>query len=83
MNTLIRSALVLGIVLALPVTGYAVGAEAAKPAEHTMHHHKADLAKATALAAPKGAVVAPAAPLQETDGLSRNDEDCNFGCIDH
>ena len=36
---------------------------------------------ATALAP---ASVAPAAvPSRETDGLSRNDEDCRFGCIDH
>jgi len=83
MNTLIKSALALGIILALPVTGYAVGAEAPNPAHHTMHHHKGDFAKATALAAPRGAVVAPSAPLPETDGLSRRDEDCNMGCIDH
>jgi hypothetical protein len=35
------------------------------------------------IARPKGAVVAPSAPLPETDGLSRSDEDCKFGCIDH
>jgi hypothetical protein len=34
------------------------------------------------IARPKGAV-APSAPLPETDGLSRRDEDCKFGCIDH
>jgi hypothetical protein len=83
MNTLIKSVLALGIILALPVTGYAVGAEEPNPAHRTMHHHKEDFAKVTALAAPRGAVVAPSAPSPETDGLSRNDEDCKFGCIDH
>jgi hypothetical protein len=83
MNTLIKSASALVIILALPVTSYAVGAEAQNPAHHTMHHHKGDYAEATALATPLGVVVAPLAPLPETDGLSRRDEDCKFGCIDH
>ena len=83
MNTLIKTALVLGIISSLPTAGYAVGAEAPNTAHRTMLHHKGDLAKATALAPPRGAVVAPAAPLPETDGLSRSDEDCKMGCIDH
>ena len=33
---------------------------------------------ATALAPAPGA-----AGVREKDGLSRNDDDCNFGCIDH
>jgi hypothetical protein len=37
---------------------------------------------------PRASALAPA-PIAalvrrgETDGLSRNDEDCNYGCIDH
>jgi hypothetical protein len=60
-----------------------VCAEAPNPAHHAMHRHNGDFAKATALAGPQGAVVAPSAPLPVTDGLSRIDEDCKFGCIDH
>ncbi|MBV8106459.1 MAG: hypothetical protein JO223_17895 [Hyphomicrobiales bacterium] len=83
MKILIKTVLMLGVILAVPVTGYAGSAEGPHPAHRTMHHHKGALAKATALAAPPGAVVAPPAPLPETDGLSRRDEDCNMGCIDH
>jgi hypothetical protein len=82
MNTLIRSAFVLGLILALLVTGDAAGAEEPNPSQHTMHHHKRNFPKASALAE-RRAVVAPSAPMPETDGLSRHDEDCNTGCIDH
>jgi hypothetical protein len=83
MNTLIKTALVLGIISFLPTAGYAAGAEAPNTAQHRMLHPTGDLAKATALAPPRGAVVAPSAALPETDGLSRSDEDCKMGCIDH
>lgn len=69
-------------ILAAPVAAYpALGAGAPAPGHRTVRHHKAaDFAKASALAAP-AAVAAPAS--RETDGLSRNDDDCNMGCIDH
>jgi hypothetical protein len=51
-------------------------------------------ARHSALDFKKAKAMAPPAPIflmesvradhrPETDGLSRNDEDCNFGCIDH
>jgi len=49
---------------------------------HRTVHHMAKFAKATALVAP-ALPAARSSSLPETDGLSRNDEDCNYGCIDH
>jgi hypothetical protein len=52
---------------------------------HRAHpHHKANSADAKALA-PLWATPAAAAPYaaHETDGLSRDPDDCNFGCIDN
>jgi hypothetical protein len=83
MNTVLRLVFVLELIIALPATGYAVGAEAPNPAHRTMHQHQEDLVKATALATPHRRVVAPASRSPEIDGLSRHDEDCNMGCIDH
>jgi hypothetical protein len=80
---MIRSAFVLGLIIALPAAGYAVGAKAPNPAHRTMHQHEQTLARATALAVPQGVVVAPLSRSPEVDGLSRHDEDCNMGCIDH
>jgi hypothetical protein len=46
---------------------------------HRTIQHRATFNNATALA--------PSLPVpsgwRETDGLSRNDDDCNYGCIDH
>ncbi len=56
---------------------------ARRPAYETGHkpaqRRVADFAETTAYVSP----VTPIAQAPETDGLSRKDEECNFGCIDH
>ena len=60
-----------------------------QPTHATVRHSAHDFAKAKAMAPlPPLAPWNETAPMRadhrpETDGLSRNDEDCNFGCIDH
>ncbi len=61
--------------LALPALSAPSHAARPKPAQHRV----ADFAKATAYVSP----VTPIAQAAETDGLSRKDEECNFGCVDH
>ena len=61
----------------------ASGAESSAPVRHAVHHNRLDFAKARALAPSMAPVVRPEPVLPETDGLSRHDEDCNYGCIDH
>jgi len=53
------------------------------PMRHPARHHAADFARARALASPAIDPLAPSPRAPETDGLSRNDDDCNMGCIDH
>ncbi len=70
----------LGFVLAIPLFAVpALGApthlEGSKPA----HHRVADFTQATAYVS----LVTPTAQAPETDGLSRKDDECNFGCVDH
>jgi hypothetical protein len=70
----------LGFLLAIPL--FALPAHGA-PAHDTGHrpaqHRVADFAEARAYVSP----VTPIAQAPETDGLSRKDEECNFGCVDH
>ena len=47
---------------------------------HRAVHHEAVDPRASALAP---APAAASARQPQTDGLSRNDDDCNYGCIDH
>ena len=73
-------ALAFGFALTMPIPAYAqVGAQPTYKHRAHVHHFMAIPRTATALMpAPATAVRAP-----ETDGLSRNDDDCKFGCIDH
>ena len=81
MKTLFKASSALVIVLSLSGAAYPLGTGMVAPSHRTVHH-MANFAKATALVAP--AFPAARSPsLPETDGLSRNDEDCNYGCIDH
>jgi hypothetical protein len=84
MKTLLNTSVALGILLAAPVMTYPeVSANA--PTVHRAHpHHKDNFVDAKALA-PLSATPAAAAPYSahETDGLSRNPDDCaKYGCID-
>jgi len=73
-------ALAFGFVLTRPIPAFAqVGAQPSHKHEAHVHHFMAIPRTATALVpAPATAVRIP-----ETDGLSRNADDCNMGCIDH
>jgi hypothetical protein len=73
--------LAFGLALTAPIAAYAqVGGQPTYKHKAHVHHFMAIPRTATALMpAPATAVRVP-----ETDGLSRNDDDCNrFGCIDH
>jgi hypothetical protein len=61
--------------LALPALGAPAHDTGSKPPQHRL----ADFAEARAYVSP----TTPVAQVPETDGLSRKDEECNFGCIDH
>ncbi len=85
MKTHLKTSLALGLILILnggAFSAYAASApdKMTPPARHL--HLKDSFAKAKALA-PAAVPQAPAPRVPETDGLSRNDEDCNYGCIDH
>ena len=80
MSVSFKAPMALGFLLAIPL--FALPAHGA-PAHETGHkpaqRRVADFADATAYVSP----VTPIAQAPETDGLSRKDEECNFGCIDH
>jgi len=83
MKSITMLALSLGVSLCAPVGVYASDGGGLSHKHHA-HHQAADLyfplsPKAVALVPVP--VVVPAA--RETDGLSRNREDCNEGCIDN
>jgi hypothetical protein len=80
MSVSFKAPMALGFILAIPLfavptLGAATHLEGSQPA----HHRVADFAQATAYVSP----VTPTAQAAETDGLSRKDDECNFGCIDH
>jgi len=80
MNAPLRAPMALGFILAVPLFALpALGASAPEVKHRPAHHRVADFAKARALMNP----AAPAQREPETDGLSRNVEDCNMGCIDN
>ena len=82
MKTLFKASIVVGIILSLSAAAYPAESGGVVVHSHRTVHHITNFAKATALAAP--ALPSARSPsLPETDGLSRNDEDCNMGCIDH
>ncbi|HEY3621668.1 MAG TPA: hypothetical protein VGL12_04585 [Roseiarcus sp.] len=80
MNTSPKAPRALGFILAIPL--FALPAHGA-PAHDTGHepaqHRVADFSEARAFVSP----ATPVAQAPETDGLSRKDEECNFGCVDH
>jgi hypothetical protein len=74
-------ALALGFALTAPIPVYAeFGAEPSHNHKVHVRHFMAIPRTATALTPPP----ATAVPAPETEGLSRNADDCvKFGCIDH
>ena len=88
--------MVLGFILAFSLFAVsALGAPAQDTGYRPAHHRPADFAKARALVSPSPVLVPEAilpagqenhgrlTTAAKTDGLSRADDDCNFGCIDH
>ena len=75
-----KAPMAFGVLLAIPL--FALPAHGA-PAYDTGHkpaqRRVADFAQARAYVS----LVKPVAQAPETDGLSRDDKECNFGCIDH
>jgi hypothetical protein len=70
----------LGFILAIQLFALpALGAPAHDRGYQPAHQRAADFADAKAYASPR----TPVSQAPETDGPSRNDEECNFGCIDH
>jgi hypothetical protein len=81
MNAYLKAPLALAFILAIPLFARpALGAPAQETGHRSAHHRVADFTPATAL-------VSPAAPVwraPQTDGLSRNAEECSRGgCIDN
>ena len=77
MKCLIVTAAALGISLCAPVVVYAHDMAPAHKAHHVYHVARATIpASATALAL-------PIVPKRDSDGLSRDRENCNTGCIDN
>jgi hypothetical protein len=76
-------ALAFGFALAVPGSAYAY-VHSAHVYRHGQHHAtQAEISqkKVTALVALR--TISPPSIFKETDGLSRRDDDCNDGCIDH
>ncbi len=80
MSVSFKAPITIGVILAIPLFAVpALGAPAHVAGPKPAHHRVADFAEATAYVSP----ATPIAQGPETDGLSRKDEECNFGCIDH
>ena len=84
MNAFVKASTALGLLLAMSTFILpALGASSNHQMRPPVRHRVADFAKARALASPLIDPLPTTSHAPETDGLSRNDEDCNMGCIDH
>ncbi len=80
MSVSFKAPMALGFLLAIPLFALpAHGAPASDTGHKPAQRRVADLAGATAYVS----LGTPIAQAPETDGLSRKDEECNFGCVDH
>ena len=81
MSVSIKAPMPLGFPLAIPLFALpALGAPAHVGVSKPAHHRAADFAQATAYVSP----VTPVLRAPQTDGLSRNAEECSRGgCIDN
>jgi hypothetical protein len=80
MNVSLKTAMAVGFILAVPLfAAPALGAETRESEYKPSRYRAAEFAKAQAF------VTTPMPILRalETDGLGRNDEECNMGCVDH
>jgi hypothetical protein len=75
-------ALSFGVALAAPTS--ALAADGAHPLhKHAIQAHRVAYPGLSSNATALASVVVSAVPINDADGLSRNSEDCNKGCIDH
>ena len=81
MRTAFMLSIALGVATAAPVMSASLDTAGLTRSGHRTIHHRATFAKATALATPSP--VPSKEGSREIDGLSRNGDDCNYGCIDH
>ena len=80
MNRSLGASMALGCILTIPLFAFSAPGGAAPAMEQwARHHHVGDFAKAKAFVSP----APPALSKPETDGLSRDPNDCKFGCIDN
>jgi hypothetical protein len=81
MNAYLKAPMALALILAVPLFARpALGASAQEPGPRPAHHHVADFAEIRAYVSP----VTPVWRAPQTDGLSRNAEECSRGgCIDN
>lgn len=87
MKTLFNTSMALGMFLSSAVMTYPAAGASARAMYRAHPHHKHNFADADAKAlTPLWTTPAAAAPYSahETDGLSRNPDDCaKYGCIDN
>jgi hypothetical protein len=71
----------LGFILTVPVLAIpALGAPAPAVTQNPEHHQMVNFANAQAFVT---SATAPILRAKEIDGLGREDEECNVGCVDH
>jgi hypothetical protein len=79
MNTSLKAPMAVGFLLAMPLFALpAHGAPAYETGNKAAQSRLADFAEARAYVSSETPVRA-----LDTDGLSRKDDECNMGCIDH
>ncbi len=67
-----------GVAMAAPISALA------DDGAHPFHKHAVEMHRAAYSGLSSNATaLAPAVLTNDTDGLSRNSEDCNKGCLDH
>ena len=75
-------ALAFGLALAAPAS--AIAGDGAHPFhKHAIQMHRVAYAFSNATALAPTPAFVPAAAVRDSDGLSRDREDCNRGCIDY
>jgi hypothetical protein len=88
MRTLFKALVAIGIILVVPVAAHPMDRPNSRALSYRPAHHKPNIAEATGLVPTPGNVRSSARikvddVSRSVDGLSRNDDDCNKGCIDH
>ena len=80
MSASFKAPVALGFILAIPL--FALPAHGA-PLTKRDTSRRSIASRISPTREPMSSPATPVAQAPETDGLSRKDEECNFGCIDH